>query len=100
MLPELFPNIPELANNFPRFKAVRCTRLAEFNFFFDKVKVGKLQCVKYSGVEAIMGYESNPAIKPGNYYLSTYSNVFYALSDEGIIPYLTDNASAGTHSFQ
>lgn len=100
MLPKLFPENSELKIDLPKFKAVRCTRFAEFNFFIDKVKIGKLQCVNDSLVEAIMGYEANPAIPPGNYYLITNSEIFYAISDYGITPYLTDNALEETYSFQ
>lgn len=102
LLSELFPGTSDnnIDTNYPKFNAIRCTRFAEFNFFIDKVKVGKLQCVNANGLQAIMGYEANPAIMPGNYYLSTNSGMFYAVSNYGTTPYLNNNATNEEHGFQ
>lgn len=102
MLPQLFPNNPAFTGDseFSGFNAVRCSRFAEFNFLFDKVKIGKLQCVNDSSAEVLMGYSTNPAISPGNYYLATFSDIFYGIGIDGVTPYFSDNVMGETHSFQ
>lgn len=88
MLPELFPSNKDLIGDKDEFKAVRCTRYAEFNFLIDKVKIGKLQCANESDFKVLMGYKANPAIPHGDYYLATSSETFYGIADNGVMPYL------------
>lgn len=74
---------------FPSFKAVRCSRLMEFDFLFYKVKFGKLQCTTGNFV---MGIRADPSTPSGNYYFTTNSEYVYALEDNGTRPYLDGNA--------
>lgn len=86
----VFTKIALFFPNFRRipFEAVLCTRFAEFNFLIDKVKFGKLQCSRSSDMKVIMGYELNSATPTGNYYLTTNSEFWYSIGENGTDPYV------------
>lgn len=84
----------------PPFESVRCTRLAEFNFFIDKIKIGKLQCTKNNDMTVELGYLASAAIPEGNYYLATNAEVIFSFGGEGVVPYLKENAISEGNRFQ
>lgn len=90
-----------LFQNFRRipFEAVLCSRFAEFNFFFDKVKFGKLQCTQSSNTKVIMGYQLSPETPSGNYYLTTNSEFWYSIGENGTKAYLDGVAPAENFGF-
>lgn len=85
---------------YPAFVSVQCSRLAEFNFLIDKIKIGELQCEKSDDMTVKMGYLATSAIPEGNYYLATNSEYFFSLGDDGIEPYLEGNAISEGNRFQ
>lgn len=100
-----FVKIPVL----PKYEAVRCTRLAEFHFLFDKLKIGQLKCTIDANMKVLMGYPAGSSIPSGDYYLSTDSEpgsnpeagkFGYALGADGTRPYLDNNGVIDAFNFQ
>lgn len=92
---------PAISDHYDQpFDAVRCSRSEEFNFFIDKVKIGKLHCRENANMKVQMGKPASGLIPSGNYYLVTDSSHYYSLGINGTRPYLDGNALAQEFNFQ
>lgn len=87
-------------DEFPSLEAVLCTRLAEFNFLIDKLKISKLQCTRNETNKVYLGLLASSDMTQGNYYLATYGEIAYGLGDDGVLPYINGTAINEQIGFQ